>query len=197
MDRLANPRAADAVTLKHDRRQRIQPEAPRFCLIAQQVHIARPLMAEAPILSHRNRAHRRGGQPSDKFRGLHRCHRWIEMQRNQKFHSQPADHAGLVVARFQKCCRCLVRSDHLDRMRIKGEHSRQAAIAPRRLHRSANHCLMPEMHAVEHAERQMQLLSERGQFLKPVANQHAAVIAIILLFIKPARSSPPCGRRER
>jgi len=78
-----------------------------------------------------------------------------ECLRDDHLHAEPAQHpelhSGFISIR--------VRPAGLKkgaRMRPEGQHSREPSIAARRLNRRLDHRLVPAMHAVEHADGQMQ-----------------------------------------
>ena len=62
-------------------------------------------------------------------------------------------------------------------MRLEGQQAGQPAIAFRRFHRPGDDRLMAEVHAIEDSEREMQRLTEIGQFFEAMADQHAAAIS--------------------
>ena len=99
-----------------------------FRLASEQCHIAAAVVAETPILTHRNRPHRCGSQARKEFRCLHHGQIDIKMQRNEQPDAQTADNSRLVVQRFQQRCGGFFRRDHPDRMRIKGQQSGQATL---------------------------------------------------------------------
>ncbi len=74
-------------------------------------------------------------------------------------------------------------------MRIKSEQTRQPALPRRRLHGLPDHRLMARMDPVENPQRQMQRLSQRGEFIQAVPNQHSAAITASFGFFKP--HTPP------
>ena len=188
---LTNPRAADPIALGHHRRHGDKLIPMPMRLGPQQSDIAQTTATKAPVLAHRDRAHLGPTHAPKKIRRLHRRHLGVEIQRHKKFHSKRTREIHLLPESCQHHRRRFARRDHPNRMRMKSQQARHAALASRRLHRRTNHRPMPQMYPIKNPQRQMQRLIQPRKLLQVTQHQHDLEINCIHRFHKPASGTAP------
>ena len=144
----------------------------------QERHVSLPSLAKAPVLPDRHRLHVGRRDLPYKFLRILRRPFQVKGQGEQEIHTHPFENLRLVIKRGQKPPRRLLRRQHPDRIRIKGQHPASPALAFAARQSAGNHRLVSQMHAIKDPQGQMMRAGHPRQFVDPRETQHAGKMGV-------------------
>jgi hypothetical protein len=181
---LSDAGAADAVSIKHDRRHGFELESSQLCLLFEKFHITAAIPPEAPVFTDCDGPDGGGRQGVDEIRRFHAGEFLVEMEGDEKPKPQFAHDPGFVVEGFEQGRGSFARGDDTDRVGVESDQSGESALASGGLDGPVDDRLVTDVDPVEDSERQMERKSERGQVLETIANEHGTGISTGVGFFK-------------